>query len=92
LGPRIHTLSSDTSLLDKVTVLKADIEWTVTIYLSLLCGATAVGPNHSFCLYCSKSNSHDKEVQKLYEEMEQQIRTEKERIHNEVTQWFQFDN
>lgn len=31
----------------------------------------------------SKTNSHDVEVQKLYEEMEQQIRTEKERIHNE---------
>ncbi|KAJ7370584.1 Calcium release activated channel regulator [Desmophyllum pertusum] len=31
----------------------------------------------------SKANSHDKEVQKLYEEMEQQIRSEKERIRNE---------
>lgn len=31
----------------------------------------------------SKSNSHDKEVQKLYEEMELQIRTERERIRNE---------
>ena len=38
----------------------------------------------NFSFYCSKANSHDKEVQKLYEEMEQQIRTEKERIHNEV--------
>lgn len=31
----------------------------------------------------SKSNSHDKEVQRLYEEMELQIRTERERIRNE---------
>lgn len=31
----------------------------------------------------SKTNSHDVEVQKLYEEMEQQIRMEKERIRNE---------
>ena len=37
-----------------------------------------------FCFCYSKANSHDKEVQRLYEEMEQQIRTEKERIHNEV--------
>ena len=36
------------------------------------------------CQY-SKANSHDKEVQKLYEEMEQQIKAEKERIHNEVS-------
>lgn len=35
------------------------------------------------CQY-SKANSHDKEVQRLYEEMEQQIKTEKERIRNEV--------
>ena len=34
--------------------------------------------------YYSKANSHDKEVQRLYEEMEQQIRTEKERVYNEV--------
>lgn len=38
---------------------------------------------HFPCQY-SKANSHDKEVQRLYEEMEQQIKTEKERIHNEV--------
>ena len=38
---------------------------------------------HFSCQY-SKANSHDKEVQRLYEEMEQQIRTEKERIRNEV--------
>ena len=37
-----------------------------------------------FLLYNSKSNSHDKEVQRLYEEMELQIRTERERIRNEV--------
>ena len=39
---------------------------------------------NSSCPSTSKTNSHDVEVQKLYEEMEQQIRTEKERIHNEV--------
>ena len=33
---------------------------------------------------CSKSVSHDEEVRKLYEEMEQQIRAEKERILAEV--------
>lgn len=38
-----------------------------------------------FCFYYSKAYSHDKEVQRLYEEMEQQIRAEKERIHNEVS-------
>ena len=37
-----------------------------------------------FLSYNSKSNSHDKEVQRLYEEMELQIRTERERIRNEV--------
>lgn len=38
-----------------------------------------------FSFQYSKANSHDKEVQRLYEEMEQQIRTEKERIRNEVS-------
>lgn len=33
---------------------------------------------------CSKNVSHDEEVRKLYEEMENQIRLEKERIIAEV--------
>ena len=35
-------------------------------------------------LLCSKTVSHDEEVRKLYEEMEQQIRAEKERVLAEV--------
>ena len=38
---------------------------------------------HIFFRY-SKSTAHDEEVQKLYEEMENQIKGEKERILNEV--------
>ena len=34
----------------------------------------------------SKVNSHDTELQKLYEEMEQQIKAEKDRIRAEVKQ------
>lgn len=33
---------------------------------------------------CSKSTAHDEEVRKLYEEMEYQIKKEKERILSEV--------
>ena len=38
-----------------------------------------------FLLYCSKSSAHDDEVKKLYEEMEFQIKQEKERVLAEVS-------
>lgn len=38
------------------------------------------------CLsYFSKNTAHDQEIQKLYEEMEYQIKQEKERILTEVS-------
>ena len=36
-------------------------------------------------VFCSKNTSHDEEVRKLYEEMEQQIKLEKERVLAEVS-------
>ena len=44
--------------------------------------------NFHFCFIYSKSSAHDEEVQKLYEEMEYQIKREKERILSEVRYQF----
>ena len=38
----------------------------------------------------SKTTAHDEEVRKLYEEMEVQIKQEKEKILNEVSDYFNF--
>lgn len=38
-----------------------------------------------FLSYFSKNTAHDQEIQKLYEEMEYQIKQEKERILTEVS-------
>ena len=41
---------------------------------------------HLFIIFFhSKSNAHDEEVRRLYEEMEQQIKAEKDRILKEVS-------
>ena len=39
---------------------------------------------HLTFFFFSKSSAHDEEVQKLYEEMEYQIKQEKERVQAEV--------
>ena len=51
-----------------------------------MCQSTAACVKvHASPVRCSKSSAHDEEVRKLYEEMEQQIKVEKERILNEVS-------
>lgn len=63
--------------------------WRVTISWYVLCNCKCtlwlLSYRMCMCDVFSKSSAHDEEVRKLYEEMEQQIKVEKERILNEVS-------
>ena len=51
---------------------------------STLNGLVKIDDLQHLLYFCSKSSAHDEEVQKLYEEMEYQIKQEKERVLAEV--------